>query len=250
MGSVGIEEGSGDSLSPLPAKPKVSAIVDRLTSAIAAGEFLPGTRLPTERSLAESLSVGRSTVRKALKELSDSGLVETRLGRFGGTFVLSVDIGSTKESLRRVFGEDLASLRSALDAIGIGYAMAAETAAFRRTDEDLALIGSRLDDFRAAVEGGDRVQAQYADSQFHSSIIDATQQPLLHEVIHALDRKVNLSAPLHFWGSDIDAFDYRALNEHAEILDAIAKGERRRAFDLSYCHAQMDLEIIDSILKS
>jgi GntR family transcriptional regulator len=57
----------------------------RLEEAIAAGEFGPQARLPSERSLSARFGVSRMTVRAALKELDSSGVVTTRHG--WGTFV-------------------------------------------------------------------------------------------------------------------------------------------------------------------
>lgn len=43
---------------------RVDQITDRLITAIAIGEYLPGARLPVERDLAASLGAGRMTVRR------------------------------------------------------------------------------------------------------------------------------------------------------------------------------------------
>ena len=48
----------------------------------------PGQSLPTERELVEQFEVGRPTIQMALRLLEAEGLVETRRGRKGGTFVL------------------------------------------------------------------------------------------------------------------------------------------------------------------
>ena len=52
---------------------RVDEITDRLITAIAIGEYLPGARLPVERDLAASLGAGRMTVRAALARLLDRG---------------------------------------------------------------------------------------------------------------------------------------------------------------------------------
>ena len=57
-----------------------------LRAAISAGDYAPGSRLPTEFELAASLGVSRSTVRSALRELAVLGLVRTEHGV--GTFVV------------------------------------------------------------------------------------------------------------------------------------------------------------------
>ncbi len=62
-------------------------IEDWLADAIAAGQLVPGDRLPTEHHLAAWLGVSRMTLRHALSELAQRGLVTRTVGRGGGTFV-------------------------------------------------------------------------------------------------------------------------------------------------------------------
>ena len=51
------------------------------------GLAAPGERLPAERDLAARLGVSRVTLREALHALQEAGYVESRRGRYGGTFV-------------------------------------------------------------------------------------------------------------------------------------------------------------------
>jgi GntR family transcriptional regulator len=57
-----------------------------LQSALDAGEWRPGDRMPTERELAERYGCSLITVRHALGELVREGRIERTRGR--GTFVL------------------------------------------------------------------------------------------------------------------------------------------------------------------
>src|SRR6516225_4008357 len=59
--------------------------LDQLKRYIGSGRLKPGERLPSERDLAETLGVGRSSIREALKIFEAVGLVESRIGE--GTFV-------------------------------------------------------------------------------------------------------------------------------------------------------------------
>ncbi|OMC33706.1 GntR family transcriptional regulator [Mycobacterium sp. GA-1841] len=59
----------------------------RILSMLALGTLRPGSRLGTEREMAESFAVSRSTLRSALLPLSQAGVLERRTGRGGGTFV-------------------------------------------------------------------------------------------------------------------------------------------------------------------
>lgn len=65
--------------------PRYRQIADRLTELINAGELAENSRLPTQRSLADQLSVTVGTVTRGYAELERRGLVEARVG--AGTFV-------------------------------------------------------------------------------------------------------------------------------------------------------------------
>lgn len=61
-----------------------SQIVDRLRSDILSGKYPPGEQLPTVRQLALEAGVNPNTMQRALSELEDERMFETRgtLGRF------------------------------------------------------------------------------------------------------------------------------------------------------------------------
>ncbi len=67
------------------AEPKYQALVDALDRDIAAGVLPPGTRLPTQRDLAERLGVAIGTVSRAYAVAERRGLLSGEVGR--GTFV-------------------------------------------------------------------------------------------------------------------------------------------------------------------
>lgn len=60
-------------------------IASSLIEQIKMGELSPGSRLPSERTLSEQLSVSRMTVRQALAVVHDQGMIERRAGE--GSFV-------------------------------------------------------------------------------------------------------------------------------------------------------------------
>ncbi|MFN2562107.1 MAG: FadR/GntR family transcriptional regulator [Jatrophihabitans sp.] len=73
--------------SPVPVRNAFEVTIERLVQGIRLGVLVEGDRLPPERELAETLGVSRVTLREAIKALRDAGLVESRRGRGGGTFV-------------------------------------------------------------------------------------------------------------------------------------------------------------------
>ena len=156
------------SSAPVPADRRPTShqvVAEIMRHRIALGDFPPGSRLPTERELAEVLGVGRNTVRQALRQLTEEGLVSTSLGRSGGTRVrAAADAGHTpraeilanfratiRDSIEyrqaiEPFAARLAELPSAPPALesAVGYGRdwheAVEDIGW--TDDDLLAVGS------------------------------------------------------------------------------------------------------------
>ncbi|WP_029105952.1 GntR family transcriptional regulator [Mycobacterium sp. URHD0025] len=74
-------------MSPTSGGPVAEDVRRRILSMLAVGTLGPGSRLGTEREMAENFAVSRSTLRSALLPLSQAGVLERRTGRNGGTFV-------------------------------------------------------------------------------------------------------------------------------------------------------------------
>ena len=72
---------------PVRAGNSLEDTVARLMQTIRLGVVRAGRALPSERELAVRFSVSRDTVREAIRELSDTGYLRSRRGRYGGTFV-------------------------------------------------------------------------------------------------------------------------------------------------------------------
>src|SRR5437762_7567445 len=122
--------------------------VERLLQAIRLGVAGPGERLPAERELAARLAVSRVTLREAIRALANAGYVESRRGRYGGTFVMPAlpptASGRPREELAASL-EDVLTVRRVLET-GAAEAAAARpvTAAERQHLTDaLAEAGTR-----------------------------------------------------------------------------------------------------------
>lgn len=88
---------------PMRALPAYLQIEDELGERIEAGDLTPGSRLPTERQLAETLGVSRMTARAALSRLEQRGLIVRRQG--SGTFVAEPKLRQDASHLHGFFQE-------------------------------------------------------------------------------------------------------------------------------------------------
>jgi DNA-binding FadR family transcriptional regulator len=150
--------------------------VERLLQAIKLGVVVPGDRLPSERDLAARLNVSRVTLREAIHALAEAGYVESRRGRYGGTFVneqLPKPRRTPAKRLARELGdglEDALVLRSALET------GAAEAAAARSLSD-----AEREHLCRCLTETSAATLADYRrlDSRLHLAIAEVTGSPSL-----------------------------------------------------------------------
>ena len=78
-------------------------VLHQLKSAILAGDFKPGHKLPSERELMESFTVSRSAVREAVRALELTGFVSVRQGPTGGAFVNDLSFDHLADSYFDLF---------------------------------------------------------------------------------------------------------------------------------------------------
>jgi len=152
--------------------------VAQLVRAIRFGIVEAGSKFPPERELAERLNVSRTTVREAIRALEESGYVETRRGRFGGTFLVDPR-GAGPESDRAKRESIQPHL---LDAVTFREALepgVARLAARLATAEDV----SRLRALCKEAESADREGYIRLNSQFHLALAEITgSEQLIHNV--------------------------------------------------------------------
>jgi GntR family transcriptional regulator, transcriptional repressor for pyruvate dehydrogenase complex len=227
---------------------RVDEITDRLITAIAIGEYLPGARLPVERDLAASLGAGRMTVRAALARLLDRGLIETRRGRGGGSYVLHQWPDSSTDAVGRTLTARLGELRDRCDAICRLQGTVSRAAAESRTVDDIAAIRTRFDDYRTADSGLDK---QQADSRLHLAIMDAAHNDVLKQLLLDVKATVSIGAPAHLWGepSSMREMEARAMREHELLIAAIIEGRADDADHLARHHGAIDFELITTAMQ-
>ncbi|KQM59494.1 FadR/GntR family transcriptional regulator [Agreia sp. Leaf210] len=232
---------------PIVSSSRSDEITDRLITAIAVGEYLPGSKLPPERTLAASLKVGRMAVRQALAVLVEKGLLETQRGRGGGSFVREQWGPESDAPVQRTLSARLDDLRDTLEAVGWLHGTIARAAASRRTPDDIARLRECLAGYRSAESGR---ASQKADEQLHLAIGRATHNATLQSLLLDLESRVSISAPAHLWGSPegMRDMELRALGDHDRLVTAIVEGRADDAGRIASEHVHIDLELIEAAL--
>ncbi|MFF2372171.1 FadR/GntR family transcriptional regulator [Agromyces sp. NPDC058110] len=220
---------------PLDGAGRAELVEQRITDAIVAGVLRDGERLPSESDLAKSLGVAVVTAREALVALRDNGLVHTRRGRDGGSFVTYDPDASTRlverrlNSLSRVELRDLSLHYSAI------AGMAAEVAADRASDDDLASLADI--DARAdlATPGG----ARRSVGRFQLEVAAVSQSPrLVHEEL----RLQAEAGPLLWLCLREQSYRDASRAARLEVIEAIRAVDPERARRATASHIQQAVE--------
>ncbi|MEU3216107.1 FCD domain-containing protein [Streptomyces sp. NPDC006971] len=173
-------------LRPVRAGNGFEEALEQILQVVRLGLVPGGGRLPAERELAELLGISRVTLREVLKVLHDQGLVESRRGRYGGTFVVPRCAGAGEAELRRkvesVDLEDVLRFREVLEAGAAG--LCAEQGL---TDAGVQRLRAAL----AATHEAPLPEYRRRDTLFHLTLAELSGSPSLTAQYAAARATVN-----------------------------------------------------------
>lgn len=201
-----------------------------LAAAHAAG-LEAGDRLPTERDLAETHGVSRTSVRHALAELEAEGLLMRHVGR--GTFLRDPD------GVRRAAAEgvpppadvgpaDVMAVRRLIEPSAMALAVIHSTARDLEEMDRCLARGDRADNY---------AEFEVWDVAIHRCLIQATRNPLLIRLYAVVEAARN--GPL--WGElkrRKDSVEQRSIYmcEHHRIVDAVRERDSDAAVEAMRTH--------------
>ncbi len=160
------------------------AVTRQIEKLILRGVLRPGDRLPAERELAERLGVSRPSLREAVAELQEKGLLVARAG--SGIFVADVLGNAFSDALIRLFSDhneavfDYIAFRRDLEAL------AAERAARLASDTDLQVIQTIFDKMEVAHTKTKSKDEASLDAEFHLAIIEASHNVIMLHMMRSM----------------------------------------------------------------
>ncbi len=194
----------------------------RIREGILMGEFGPGTVL-NQALLAKTIGVSTTPLREALRRLKSEGLVELDAHRDAHVSDL------TAEEAR-----DLLEVRRSLDPLAAGLA------AERRTKDDIRIMREAAKDVEPLLTNPTVVDL-VAHRRFHTAIYVSSHNDLL---ISALDGLWDKADRYRRLGLEVvrsqEERDQKA-REHAELLDAVIRGDSAGAAEVMRQHIATSL---------
>jgi len=160
------------------------SVVRQIEQLILRGILRPGERLPSERDMAERLDVSRPSLRDAISDLSERGLLVSRPG--AGVFVAEVLGSAFSGALIQLFATheeavfDYIAFRRDMEGL------AAERAARLGSETDLKVIDAIFRKMEAAHQKRDPGDEAQLDAEFHMAIIEASHNVIMLHMLRSM----------------------------------------------------------------
>lgn len=206
-----------EALRPVRSGNAFEETVERILQGARLGIFPVGGKLPPERDLARHLGVSRTTLQEALKELQEAGLLASRRGRYGGTYIVQLPRGGGRESIPPAELDDVLTFRRIIEpaAAELAASSAASEASGRHLSSCLTdHTRSSHDEYRTA------------DARFHIAVAElAGSRTLLNAVVETRTRTNALLERIPQLSANLQHAD----EQHAQIAQAILAGDTASA---------------------
>lgn len=160
------------------------SVVRQIEQLILRGILQPGERLPSERDMAEKLGVSRPSLRDAISDLADRGLLSSRAG--SGVFVAEVLGSAFSPALIQLFATheeavfDYIAFRRDMEGL------AAERAARLGSETDLRVIDTIFLKMEVAHQKRDPTDEAQLDAEFHMAIIEASHNVIMLHMLRSM----------------------------------------------------------------
>jgi DNA-binding FadR family transcriptional regulator len=193
-----------------------------------------GEQLPVENQLTVMFGVATATVRDALQTLRDRGIIETRRGRSGGTFITgtpSLNDGELRERLTALSLVELRDMEDAQLAAGLTVVRLVIERAFPHDIDRLERIA------RTMGETTTTAACMRADSRFHIELAALAQSERL-----VTAQMLLLTESSEILWSILDVATDRdwTMADHLDIVAAVRAGDIDAAQNAIRVHTSRD----------
>lgn len=208
--------------------------VNQIKDQIENGTWAVGSRLPSERVLAEKLGVGRPSIREALRVLEVMGYIEIKPGQ--GNFVTKPNSDDRRAKVLQSMLQEDANVVELLEVREILEPQIAYLAAQSASEKDIRVLEGILDQMDKHNNLGESTFEDNID--FHLAVARSVDNKVLYQVQKLLLKSSRETVARYF---QVPGRNTKSLVGHREILDAIRDGDSELARDLMLQHLRARL---------
>lgn len=215
-------------------KKQYQEIGQHLRQQIIDGMYAVGSRLPTERAIAETWGVSRTIVREALLMLELEGTVDIR--QSSGVYVMRIP-SATNDEEEAFFRSDVGPFEM-LQARQLLESNIAAFAARMATKADIENLRRTLEQEQRAIAMND--SSQDNDKLFHLLLAGATQNQMLLDTVTSVWRHHENNPLWQQLRAHIETRSYRLkwLSEHQTILAALRRRDVMGSWQAMWQHLE------------
>lgn len=205
------------------------AAIEKIRGLIINGELSPGDRLPSEQDLATMLGISRSSLREAVKALSQAKVLVVRRG--DGTYITSLSPELLLSGLS--FAVDLMqdqTLHEVFEVRRLLEPAATALAATRISDAQIEKLRRSLEHMR---ETDDPEEMVRRDVEFHAEVVRASGNETLCSIISVISAR---ALRARIWRASIAGVKSMTLDQHTAILDALEERDASLASSAATLH--------------
>jgi DNA-binding FadR family transcriptional regulator len=211
-------------------------VVGQVLELISAGELQPGSRLPTERDLAEQVGVSRNVLREAFRVLEERGIILSRAG--DGRYVRTLDPSRPDPTGDAIGQIEVATILDILESREILETSVAMLGCARITPQEVAPL-------RAAASRNSSWDDNLA---FHTTLASVTHNFILERLVR---QQIELLRDVHQREHYIRGRrSHDLLEEHREIAEAVIARDAARAQSLMRSHLRHTRESVSRLHRT
>lgn len=224
----------------MQSKQEYKKVIEYICGLLQDSSLKVGDKLPTERGIAETLSISRNSIREALSVLNGMGIIERRQG--SGNYVSKNSVGAIQDMIRIMLTidsttkEDICSFRRYMDKMVC-------MAIFDRGTQEKWKVQMQLILEKMEIAGNNEIAV--LDENFHRNLMLATDNSFWITIMDAV------IGVYREWIDKVldkaDAADYnKLLKSHSLIFSGLIENKH----DLCMYAIDTHYDIIDRLLKN
>lgn len=202
-------------------------VMDKIMELVAERRLQPGDKLPTEKELTELFGVGRSTIREAIVQLQNLGVLTVRQGK--GTFLNKVSADtllSNHDPIGKFLELDRNEIRDVMEVRKLLETEIVKRVAEQATPEDIAELKEAL---AKQCEAKSPLLAYERDQDFHLLLARLSGNSMLPITLRLLRSFLDRYSSVIVSILDTAEYSEKILEHHRQILEAIEDKDPTRA---------------------
>ena len=231
-----------------PRRSRPLRVADAIKDWVVERGLKPGDRLPGEAELIAQFGMSKGTIREAMRLLQAQGLVETKTGPGGGSFVGEVSRERANALLANYFYfrdvsiDDIYQVRIALEP-----EQAAKLAGCL-TESQLAELEAIMAEYADPAADAEEERRQHVASlRFHARLSDFGQNALLSFFINFMSQILtDLTVYKRLYKTPNHDLWQQGRDHQVDLIEALRQGDADRAREVMRSHMEMARRLMEA----